>query len=514
MIALRNWYRERLPGRIAALEEVRSRLKKEVPGTTDAVRRIAHALRGSGATYGFREITDAAGHLEEARDTDLLPCLDALIRTLDSVLADAVPRRKTILVVEDDEDQARFMVEALAATDRDLLVARTAEEAQAILERQDVSLILLDLVLPDSDGRNFLSRLQERIGTAQIPVVVLTALRARQARAECLALGADDFIEKPVRLERLQETVAGRLRLGAGMARELGRDRVTGLPNRAAFHEHVKRIRSGIVNSHDPTAAAILALDRFESLIQEHGPKAGDAAMRHAAKILAQTLRSSDFLGRWNGCEFTALLPRTEPAGASVALRTALEALRESPLRFGKSSIPLSFSAGLSLVQPGRILDDVLDEADRHLHAAQEAGGGRIVSAQDNLLPPRRKILIADDDELIRMLLRRLLEREGYEVLQCSDGLAALRAAVETPVSMVITDGSMPVMDGFELVGRLRALPKTAALPILMLTSMGSEPDVVKGFELGADDYVVKPFASAELLARIRRQLKRVPHRA
>jgi two-component system, cell cycle response regulator len=512
MIALRNWYRERLPGRIAALEEVRSRLKQEVPGTTDAVRRIAHALRGSGATYGFREITDAAGHLEEARDTDLLPCLDALLRTLDSVLAGAMPRRKSILVVEDDQDQARFMVEALAAPDRDLLLARTAEEAQAILEREDVSLILLDLVLPDSDGRNFLSRLQERLGTAQIPVVVLTALRARQARAECLALGADDFIEKPVRLERLH-AVAGRLRLGAGMARELGRDRVTGLPNRAAFHEYFKRIRSGIVNSHDPTTAAILALDRFESLNQEHGPKAGDAAMRHAAKILAQTLRSSDFLGRWNGCEFTALLPRTEPAGASAALRTALGALRESPLRFGKSSLKLSFSAGLSLVQPGGILDDVLDEADRHLHAAQEAGGGRIVSAEDHLLPPRRKILIADDDELIRMLLRRLLEREGYEVLQCSDGLAALKSAVENPVSMVITDGSMPVMDGFELVGRLRALPKTAALPIIMLTSMGSEPDVVKGFELGADDYVVKPFASGELLARIRRQLKRVPHR-
>ena len=514
MIALRNWYRERLPGRIAALEEVRSKLEREVPGTTDAVRRIAHALRGSGTTYGFREITDAAGLLEEARDSGLLPGLDVLIRTLDSVLADTTPRRKAILIVEDDEDQARFMAEALAAPDRDLLQARTAEEAQALLERQEVSLILLDLVLPDSDGRNFLSRLQERLGTAQIPVVVLTALRARQARAECLALGADDYIEKPVRLERLQETVTARLRLGAGMARELGRDRVTGLPNRAAFHEHFKRVRSGVVNPHDPTTAAILAIDRFESLIQEHGPKAGDAAMRHAARILAQAFRSSDFLGRWNGCEFTALFPRTEPAGASAALGAALQALRESPLRLGKSSLTLTFSAGLSTVHPGKILDDVLDEADRHLHAAQEAGGGRIVSTEDNLLPPLRKILIADDDELIRMLLRKLLEREGYEVLPFDNGLDALRGAVENPVSMIITDGSMPVMEGFELVGRLRAMAKTSSVPIIMLTSMGSEPDVVRGFELGVDDYVVKPFASGELLARIRRQFKRVPHRA
>jgi diguanylate cyclase (GGDEF)-like protein len=383
-----------------------------------------------------------------------------------------------------------------------------------ILDEREVSLILLDLILPDTDGRDFLSRLRERLTTATVPVVIVTVKPAVQARAECFALGADDFLEKPVTAEALREVVEARLRLGPGIAGECDLDPLTGLPNRAAFTEQFKRTRAGISSSCEPATAAILAIDDFEAVVKQPGGKTAAAVMRHTAAVLARTFRSTDFLARSSGCEFAVLFPKTSPAGASIALGKALRALRESPVALSKGRVlELGFSAGLAPLAPGRILADVMDEAERHLHLAREAGGGRVVSAQDKVVPSRRKILIADDDELIRMVLQRLFEREGYETHLFCDGSAALQGAIGQQFSLIITDGSMPVMNGFDFVRRLRAHPNYSAVPVLMLTSMGSEADVVRGFELGADDYVLKPFSSVELLARVRRLIRRSPIR-
>jgi len=514
MTELKSWYRERIPGRVAALEEIRERLKTRSPESAEAVRRIAHSLRGSGATYGFPEISERARAVEESGEDELPPRVDALIRALGAAHAGSPPAGTSILIVEDDDDQARYMAHALASPDREILEARTAEEAQAILDDREVSLIVLDLILPDVDGRDFLSRLRGQLATATVPVVIVTVKPAVQAKAECFALGADDFLEKPVKAEALKEVVAARLRLEPGIANDCNRDPLTGLPNRAAFTEQFKRTRAGIACTREPATAAVLALDHFEDLVEQPGGKTADAVIRHAAAVLSRTFRSADFLARSGGCEFAVLFPKTTPSGASIALGKALQALRESPVALGKGRVvELGFSAGLAPLAPGRILADVLDEAERHLHLAREAGGGRVVTAQDKIAPSRRKILVADDDELIRMVLQRLFEREGYEVELFGDGRDALQGATEGQFSMVVTDGSMPVMNGFEFVRRLRAHPNYSAVPVLMLTSMGSEADVVRAFELGADDYVLKPFSSVELLARVRRLIRRSPVR-
>src|SRR5204863_4567474 len=135
---------------------------------------------------------------------------------------------------------------------------------QAILEREEISLILLDLILPDMDGRNFLMRIRERLSTATIPVVVLTVKSAEQARAECLALGADEYLEKSVGAEALQSAVLGRLRIGSEMVREFRRDPLTGLPNRAAFHEAFDRARYVAAVAGEPLSVALIDIDHFQ----------------------------------------------------------------------------------------------------------------------------------------------------------------------------------------------------------------------------------------------------------
>lgn len=116
------------------------------------------------------------------------------------------------------------------------------------------------------------------------------------------------------------------------------------------------------------------------------------------------------------------------------------------------------------------------------------------------------KVLVAEDDPAIRELLAHHLEREGFEVIAVADGMAALRAAREC-ANLVILDVGLPGIDGFEVARTLRR--EKREVPIVMLTARTDEVDRVVGFELGADDYICKPFLPRELVARVKAVLRR-----
>ena len=134
-------------------------------------------------------------------------------------------------------------------------------------------------------------------------------------------------------------------------------------------------------------------------------------------------------------------------------------------------------------------------------------GSGRLLDVVD---PPRQqsgRILVADDDRAIRESLNRALSLEGYETIAVADGSAALDQARRIPVDLVILDVMMPNIDGITVCRVLRSEKNTT--PILMLTARTETSDRVEGLDAGADDYLAKPFALEELLARIRALLRR-----
>ena len=120
-----------------------------------------------------------------------------------------------------------------------------------------------------------------------------------------------------------------------------------------------------------------------------------------------------------------------------------------------------------------------------------------------------QRVLIVEDEPDIRELLVFHLEREGYQITKARSGVEAVRLAHTAPPDLVLLDLMLPEMDGLEVCRRLRRDPVTQAIPIVMLTARGDEVDRVLGLELGADDYVVKPFSPRELVARIRAVLRR-----
>ena len=117
------------------------------------------------------------------------------------------------------------------------------------------------------------------------------------------------------------------------------------------------------------------------------------------------------------------------------------------------------------------------------------------------------RILVVDDDENLRRLVAAYLETEGFRVTQAADGRAALIELRDRPPALVVLDLMLPGIDGFEVARQIRS---ESHLPILMLTARSSEEDMLQGFDVGADDYLVKPFSPKVLVARVRAILRRL----
>ena len=119
------------------------------------------------------------------------------------------------------------------------------------------------------------------------------------------------------------------------------------------------------------------------------------------------------------------------------------------------------------------------------------------------------QVLVVEDEPDIRDLVVLHLEREGFRTRTARNGADALRQVKATPPDLVVLDLMLPELDGLEVCRRLRQDPSTASIPVIMLTAKGDEADRVVGLELGADDYIAKPFSPRELVARVRAVLRR-----
>lgn len=125
--------------------------------------------------------------------------------------------------------------------------------------------------------------------------------------------------------------------------------------------------------------------------------------------------------------------------------------------------------------------------------------------------PAGKVVLIVDDTANTRVILGHTLRSAGYQVVEAENGPHALRLLEIRPVDLVILDAMMPMMDGFALCRRLRAMEATKGTPILMCTAKGQKEDVVQALNAGANDYILKPFTKATILERVKKFLEETP---
>ncbi len=324
---------------------------------------------------------------------------------------DLLPARaKTILLVEDEEPYRNGVKRVLRDYDYRFLEAENGHHALELLESNAVDLILLDLVMPTMDGFDFLKQFRVSRVSWTIPICVMTAWSDGGNRRRAVALGADDFVGKPVdpiELEtrvksllrisdyqqqlsdsnaRLEIKVRERTRYLRAALQELEqaleqstRDALTGLFNRRFMWEWLLPELKQSVRDKAPLVCLMLDIDHFKRVNDTHGHDVGDKVLKGFGEILANSLRGSDIVARYGGDEFVAFLPQCDlEAGAAVAerIRQTLASSQLSSLERGE----VTCSIGASVHDPEDPITatELLEQADKALYQAKNAGRNRI----------------------------------------------------------------------------------------------------------------------------------------
>lgn len=402
-----------------------------------------------------------------------------------------------------------------------VITSSNLEKAQSQYYEFHPDLIILDGNLPDKGGLQFLTNLETHTSKQFVPKMVLSAQNDRQLRINSYRSGGDDFVTKPIDNEEFIVRVERLLQRKRLFDETVLTDELTTVYNRRYLSDVLNRNLKDFKRTNEPFSIVLADLDHFKKINDTYGHLVGDRVLLKFADFLRESTRSSDTVFRYGGEEFAVILPRTRNQEAMAIMTRILQDFSKIPFEVNGDKFSVTFSAGIFEINTNDLeSNDVLKSADQALYKAKESGRSKVESASDEVpYESTRKLSVSiiDDDAIIRTILLKVIqnievERTELNVKAYEDGISFFESGrmEETEEHFLILDGVMPVMDGLEVLQKVKKIQQNKNLYVLMLTGRKGDMDIARALKLGADDYVTKPFSITELQARIQRLIQRM----
>jgi PAS domain S-box-containing protein len=385
--------------------------------------------------------------------------------------------RPRVLIADDSLTVRMDISEALQSAGFDTVLCADLRSAREALAREGYVLVVLDILLPDGDGLDFLKELRSSPATAQIPVLLLSTEAEVKNRVRGMGAGADEYIGKPYDLGQVVARARALTRANSNDAVGPGR-RVLVIDDSVTFRKELKRsLEAAGYNVWEATTGeeglALAAADRPDAVVVD-GILPGIDGRTVVRRLKSDaTLRS------------TPCLLLTAAEGTDDELR-AFEAGADAYVR-------KSEDLGVILVRLAALL-----------RGAIVAGG----ETNPSLLGPKR-LLTVDDSITYLQELGSQLRQEGYDVVLAKSGEEALELLEVQPVDCILLDLIMPGLSGQETCRRIKQRVEWRNIPLVMLTARDDRNGMIEGINAGADDYIAKSADFDVLKARLRAQLRR-----
>lgn len=512
--------------------------------------RIAHAWKGSAPMFALEQIGEIAGRLEKLwagigeegpasylndREGWLeryqqaaqaskplyyeLELEHALrLRELelyggeDGPLGAVAAKNQRILIVDDDALLRSYIAQHLELDGYETDEAGDVESAIVLLRQRQYHLITLDLLMQPVMGYELFDYVKSDPGLKWIPLIVISGNGDIAHKVKSFRLGADDYVTKPFNMDELVARIERMLERTNEFEQLAFRDPLTGIYNRRFIDNQIELELKRAQRYKSKLTIGFIDIDRFKHINDTYGHHNGDLVLQGLSHRLQSALRGTDFVGRYGGEEFIVLFPHTGAGQASDVIAQVLEKLQHQPIaKFEQQEFFITFSAGLCEYDAASEAKDWIARADAAMYRAKQEGRNRIIV--DSLCglgssEPKKRVLIAEDDELLRAILISMINDAGYEAVGAADGREAAGLAEQGAFQLGLIDILMPEMDGFELLEHIRASGKQPDMKSIILSVKRNDESMRQAEELGAVDYVVKPFSLTELLAKVNRLLK------
>lgn len=498
-------------------------------GAFATVVRTVHNLRGSAGMIGHRDVAAILEGLEKKldqadqyTDTQLREEVHAALKKALEALAGpssdsqapvtqgpgvaagehpqivltpaALKRLKplTILIVDDNR-----IIRALLQTVfqklgmKVITMERGGDLKPDFLGKHRIDAVILDLHLPDEDGYSICKRLKADASSCNVPIVFMSVTGELESRFYGWQVGAEDFIVKPVdplemllRLEFLVERNSAKLM----------RQRQVGISYDSFLKEIDKRVKAAI-SGEGTFVLALLSLT---------GAEAGEKQRAAGSTFLLDKLRRGDIFCSPGPGYLIVLQPNTSLASAEKTFETLASRLKRDfrvECRVGLAECPTHGTTGPDLIAAIKAHLDLA--VQRGVQTSADSARSREV---EEPRPP--KIVIVDDDLEFLNYLEKHLAELGINAITVSASDRALDCIRQNGPDLVMLDVLMPDPDGLKILQALKADPKLAAIPVMMVSAKEAEDYLIRAFDLGAADYLIKPFRLPELKARVRKALR------
>lgn len=504
--------------------------------------RFLHTVKGTAASIGLEDISNKAEEklmqIDESEDRawnkeeweaflEFLLVMDDIkdvqVKPKKENIEKLVENEKLILIIDDDIKMINYLKDNLEKEGYMALAALTGEKALKLFYDQKPDCILLDLHLPDKSGFELLDMMTEISQSYFIPILLLTSDDSKEARIKGYQKGAVDIIPKPFEFDELKARLENRIKLKEMISNAVLVDELTGAFNRKFLKLELSRYLFELARTKELLSLVIMDLDHFKNVNDTYGHLVGDIVLKGFSQFILKNKRQSDYLIRYGGEEFILLLPYTNKDDAKKLVdRLLQEFANESFLTEDGSSISVTFSAGIVQIDSPEVhLEEYVKRADDALYMAKEQGRNQVIIYEESRqISTTDKVIhigIIDDDavvhELVKDRLRKLtFGNIGMDVKSFREGESFFHSDwhKQNGKFLILLDGIMPKMDGLEVLRKLREEYSEKKFVVLMLTGRKSEKDIVRALELGADDYLTKPFNVGELEARVKRLVKRM----
>ena len=307
---------------------------------------------------------------------------------------------------------------------------------------------------------------------------------------------------------QLDETTEQRAAHDQKLKEELYKDPLTGAYNRRYYEKVIRK-------SIGPAGIALMDVDDFKICNDTYGHHAGDVALEAAANAIRSCIRNADLLIRYGGDEFLLVLPGIPSDILQAKLEQIRAAVQQATVP-GYSHFRLSLSIGGTMQAITDSMENAVRRADRLMYQAKGRKNavmvevpGHSLAALEKLLQKKSQILLVDDSAMNRMILKEILGGD-YSILEAENGQECLEKmqAEAGNIALVLLDINMPVMDGFEVLKAMNANHTIEDIPVIMISSDDSNAVIRKSYELGASDYVNRPFDARIVYRRATNTIK------
>ena len=307
---------------------------------------------------------------------------------------------------------------------------------------------------------------------------------------------------------QLDEATEQRAAQDQKLKEELYKDPLTGAYNRRYYEEVVRK-------SIGPAGIALMDVDDFKICNDTYGHYAGDMALKTVANTIQSCIRKSDLLIRYGGDEFLLVLPGIPGDFLQTKLEQICTAAQMASVP-GYSHFRISLSIGGTIQSLADPMDNIVRRADRLMYQAKGRKNavmvevpGHSLAALEKLLQNKSQILLVDDSAMSRMILKEILGGD-YSILEAENGQECLEKmqAEAGNIALVLLDINMPVMDGFEVLKAMNVNHTIEDIPVIMISSDDSDAAIRRSYELGASDYVTRPFDARIVYRRVTNTIK------